>query len=139
MQCFCKTIQGCPWTHHEGKQSGGTAPVFLTMTLDGWKSQPHALVALPPAKDLYSTHILLLLLLLLLSILKMCTLTDINCTDLIIIKVSKNSSCTRIHAYIIIKTANHLISITNLMHLFIKSYHHSHLKLHMLKMSVMHN
>jgi len=29
---------------------------FLTMTLDGWKSQPHALVALPPAKDLHSTH-----------------------------------------------------------------------------------
>jgi hypothetical protein len=31
------------------------------------------------------------------------------------------------------------ISITNLMHLFIKSYQHSHLKLHMLKMSMIHN
>ena len=29
MQCFCKTIQRCSWTHHEGKQSGGTAPLFL--------------------------------------------------------------------------------------------------------------
>jgi hypothetical protein len=28
--------------------------------------------------------------------------------------------------------------ITNFMHLFIKNYHHSHLKLHTLKMSVMH-
>jgi hypothetical protein len=33
----------------------------------------------------------------------------------------------------------HSVSITNLMHLLIKSYHHSHLKLHTLKMSVMHN
>jgi hypothetical protein len=31
------------------------------------------------------------------------------------------------------------ISITKLMHLFIKGYHHSHLKLYTLKMSVMHN
>jgi hypothetical protein len=30
-------------------------------------------------------------------------------------------------------------SITNLMHLFIKNYHNSHLKPHTLKMSVMHN
>jgi ribonuclease BN (tRNA processing enzyme) len=30
------------------------------------------------------------------------------------------------------------ISIAKLMHLFIKSYHHSHLKLQTLKMSVMH-
>jgi len=29
MQRFCKTIQCCPWKHHEGKQSGGTAPLFL--------------------------------------------------------------------------------------------------------------
>jgi hypothetical protein len=29
--------------------------------------------------------------------------------------------------------------ITNLMHLFIKNYHNSHLKFHTLKISVMHN
>jgi hypothetical protein len=29
---------------------------FLTMALDGWNGQPHALVALPPAKDLHITH-----------------------------------------------------------------------------------
>jgi hypothetical protein len=62
-----------------------------------------------------------------------------------VVVISYTSRACRLHYVCLVKNvllrglSYHFSFITNLMHLFIKHYHNSHLKLHTLKISVMHN